>query len=86
MKNYPFDKILMCFLSAILNAIFVAGRKDRDPALADDYSKQGGLQFANFILSFCFALVFGLIAGFILSKINSLNDETSNKDSLIWMI
>jgi hypothetical protein len=73
MKGYPIDKIIMCLLAAILNSIFVAGRNGRDPSLAIDYSKQAGYQFVNFILSFCFALVFGLFTGFLLSKINSLN-------------
>ena len=29
MKGYPFDKILMCLLAAIINSIFVAGRNGR---------------------------------------------------------
>jgi hypothetical protein len=29
MKGYPFDKIIMCFLAAVLNSIFVAGRNGR---------------------------------------------------------
>lgn len=28
-KNYPFDKIIMCLLAAVLNSIFVAGRNGR---------------------------------------------------------
>jgi len=35
-KGYPFDKILMCLLSAVLNSIFVAGRNGRSPDLAID--------------------------------------------------
>lgn len=64
----------MCLVSAILNSIFVAGRNGRSPDLAINYSKQAGLQFANFIVSFCFALAFGALIGFLLKKINSLND------------
>lgn len=85
-KGYPFDKILMCVLAAILNSIFVAGRNGRSPDLSNDNSKQGGLQFANFVISLCFALAFGALTGFLLSKLNSLNEEASNKDSTIWMI
>jgi hypothetical protein len=85
-KSYPFDKILMCLLAAILNSIFVAGRSGRSPELAVSHSKQAGLQFANFLISFLFALVSGLLTGFLLDKINSLNEETSNKDSSIWLI
>jgi hypothetical protein len=72
-KGYPFDKILICLISAVLNSIFVAGRGSRIPNLANDCSKQAGFQFANFIVSGLFALVFGLLTGFILQKMNSLN-------------
>jgi hypothetical protein len=30
-KGYPFDKILMCLIAAVLNSIFVAGRNGRTP-------------------------------------------------------
>jgi hypothetical protein len=63
----------MCFLAAILNSIFVSGRCVRTPSLGDNCSKQAGFQFANFILSGFFSLIFGLIAGFILKNINSLS-------------
>lgn len=86
MKGYPFDKILMCLLAAVLNSIFVAGRNGREPNLAFDYSKQAGYQFVNFVLSFCFSILSGFLTGFILSKVNSLNEENSNKDSNIWLI
>lgn len=64
----------MCLLSAVLNSIFVVGRNGRSPDLSTDNSKQAGLQFANFVVSFCFALAFGAFTGFLLHKINSLND------------
>ena len=86
MKGYPFDKIIMCLLAAVLNSIFVAGRNGRDPNLATDYSKQAGYQFVNFVVSFCFAILSGFLTGFILSKVNSINEEASHKDSTIWMI
>ena len=86
MKGYPFDKILMCLLATILNSIFVAGRNGREPNLAYDYTKQAGFQFVNFVLSFCWAILSGFLAGFILSKANSLNENPSNKDSTIWLI
>lgn len=70
---YPFDKILMCALAAILNAIFTAGRDNRTPGLAYNNSKQAGYQFANLLLSFSISIVFGLLAGFLLKCITSLN-------------
>ena len=74
MKRYPLDKVIVCLIAAVLNAIFVAGRAGRSPTLAINYTTQAGYQFANFVLSACFALVFGLIAGFLLKSIN-FSDE-----------
>lgn len=74
MKGYPFDKILMCILSAVFSSIFVAGRDGRTPILATNYSQQAGYQFACLLLSAVFAFIFGLITAFILQKINALND------------
>ena len=56
----------MAFLGGILSAIFAGGRNGRTPALSSDAVKQGGLQFAALLVSFLFALVFGVITGFIL--------------------
>lgn len=72
-QGYPLDKVIICLLSAILNSIFVAGRSGRVPTLATNYSQQAGYQFVNFILSGLFALVFGILAGFLLKSLNSLN-------------
>ena len=63
----------MCLLSAIFNSIFVGGRSGRTPTLAANYPQQAGYQFVNFILSGLFALVFGILAGFLLKSLNSLN-------------
>ena len=63
----------MCLIAAILNSIFVSGRCVRTPSLANDCSTQAGFQFANFIVSGCFSLLFGLIAGFLLKNMNSLS-------------
>ena len=64
----------MCVLAAILNSIFTVGRDNRNPPLGLNNSKQAGYQFANLLLSFILALVFGLVAGFLLKAINSLNE------------
>jgi hypothetical protein len=72
-QGYPLDKIIMCLLSAIFNSIFVAGRSGRTPTLATNYSQQAGYQFVNFLLSGLFALFFGILAGFLLKSLNSLN-------------
>jgi type III secretory pathway component EscV len=74
LKIYPLDKIITCLLSAVLNSIFVGGRSGRTPNLATNYSSQAGYQFVNFIVSGLFALAFGLLAGFLLKMINSLNE------------
>jgi len=73
-KGYPFDKVFMCLLAAICNSIFVAGRNGRTPTLAFDHSKQAGYQFVNFVLSGSFALLFGILAGFLIKTFNSLAD------------
>jgi len=64
----------MCLLSGTLSAIFSAGRSGRSPELATDHSAQGGYQFSCLLVSGLFSLFFGLIAGYILKCINSLND------------
>lgn len=76
----------MCILSGTLSSIFAAGRNGRTPALATNHSAQGGYQFSCLLVSGLFALTFGLIAGYILKCINSLNDETTNKDNALWLI
>lgn len=74
LRVYSLDKIIMCILSGTLSAIFAAGRNGRTPALATNHSAQGGYQFSCLLVSGLFALFFGLIAGYILKCINSLND------------
>mgnify|MGYP001466692162 CR=1 FL=1 len=56
----------MAILGGILSSIFSGGRNGRTPSLSSDPVKQGGLQFASLIVSLLFAIVFGLLTGFIL--------------------
>ena len=87
-KGYSLDAIIMCALGAIFDAIFTAGRYSRTPNLADNnYNssyKQGGLQFASLILSFCISALFGLLATLILRCFNPR--QSVNKDNMIWFI
>jgi len=86
LRVYSLDKILMCILSGTLSAIFAAGRNGRSPSLATNNTNQGGYQFSCLLVSGLFALFFGIIAGYILKCINSLKDESTNKDTSMWLI
>lgn len=82
--GYPFDSILMGILSGVFSSIFCGGRNGRTPSLSSDPVKQGGLQFAGFLVSVLFAIVFGLITGLILRCTGSENLEQT--DMTIWHI
>lgn len=64
--GYPFDSLFMAILSGIFSAIFCAGRSGRTPSLSSDAFKQGGLQIACLFVSAAFAILFGVITGFVL--------------------
>ena len=68
MKNtgYPLDAVFMAILSGLFSAIFCAGRNNRTPALSSDPYKQGGLQIACLVVSAAFAVLFGVLTGFVL--------------------
>lgn len=74
----------MAFLGGVLSAIFCGGRNGRTPALSSDPVKQGGLQFAALIVSFLFAIIFGLITGCVLRFMSK--DDVELTDMGIWQI
>lgn len=83
-KGYSVDAIIMCVLGGIFDAIFTAGRNSRTPALANNCYKQGGLQFASLLLTFCLSALFGLLATLILRCFNPR--QSVNKDNMLWFI
>lgn len=87
-KGYSVDAIIMCVLGGTFDAIFTAGRNSRTPNLADNNFnnsyKQGGLQFASLIVTFCMSALLGLLATLILRCFNPR--QSANKDNMIWFI
>lgn len=87
-KGYSVDAIIMCVLGGTFDAIFTAGRNLRTPNLADNNFnssyKQGGLQFASLIVTFCMSALLGLLATLILRCFNPR--QSVNKDHMIWFI
>lgn len=81
-SGYPFDALFMSILSGIFSAIFCAGRNGRTPALSSDALKQGGLQIACLLVSAAFALLFGVITGFLLRLTGEPGNE--HNDISIW--
>jgi hypothetical protein len=68
--GYSIDTIIMAILSGIFSSIFCAGRSGRIPTLTANTYTQGGLQLACMVVSFCFALIFGIITGFVIKCLN----------------
>jgi ammonia channel protein AmtB len=83
-KGYSVDAIIMCVLGGIFDSIFTAGRNSRTPTLSDNSYKQGGLQFASLLFTFCMSALFGLLATLILRCFNPR--QSVNKDNMLWFI
>jgi hypothetical protein len=72
-KGYSVDAIIMCVLGGTL----------ADNNFNSSY-KQGGLQFASLIVTFCMSALLGLLATLILRCFNPR--QSVNKDHMIWFI
>lgn len=83
-KGYSVDAIIICIFGGIFDAIFAAGRNDRNPGLSVSAHKQGGLQFASLFITMIVSIIFGLIAASILRCFNPR--QSANKDSKLWFI